>query len=188
MQALRKHFISNDQNFAERRSDAWLYFLAVGPILIFCLIASFYSTVYHDTVKEGRRARGLINGVTDGISHMEIQDLWIAAGAAIGVTLLIIFVVYSFQIPKKIVVGLQFDDEKKHLTLKCKNFREELFTDRIAYTDFVVLSDSEISDGMGRETFDVLIIQAKGEVIGYVFRNHFTWSPAEFEEIKKRLQ
>jgi hypothetical protein len=180
-------YISKDQNFIDRKTKAYLIFICAEPFLLFGFVAMCYSMTYHDKEKEGFKVRGILNRSIDGVSHMGMDEILITCLACIFIVLITAFLLVSFHSSRKIVVELKFNDEQKEVIIKCKTIDEDLITTHVKYCNIYLSYEYGKSDGVSSGVFDVMIIHDSSQIVGCVFKDHFTWSLAEFEEIKYRL-
>jgi hypothetical protein len=180
-------FISRNQDFVQKVNDAWLYLALVKPFLFFTLVSMAYSMIYHDEYTEGR-ARGIIGRTIDGLSnHMDVNDISLAVAGSIIATILLGYLVYYFTDVKKIIVELWFSDKERELKIVSVSNRGDMFVNVVRYED-ICQTYSHMKDGISEDVYEVLIIGSKQNKFGAVYREHFTWSTEEYQQILERLK
>lgn len=180
-------FISRNQDFVQKANDGWLYSALIFPFMFFTGISMTYSMVYHDIQTEGR-VKGILQRAIDGLSnHMDVGDISFALVASILATILFGYMIYQLTDVKKIIVELWFDDKERELKIISVSSRGDFFENFIKYED-IIQTYSHMTDGISKDVYEVVIIGNKRKKFGSVYREHFSWSTEEYQQILERLK
>lgn len=178
-----KTFVSKDQDFSSRSNSLRLWQFCWWSLWFFILIASIYGFIYH----EGPSSRRFIGRAWDGISEMSIEVFLIVIVASILIAILGVVLTVVYFNHRRIIVELNFDDTAGQLTVKSKTIRDRQNTQTFNYKD-VRFSPNYLSDGMSITMYNVFTLSKNDDyVVGHIFRNHFTWTQQEVDEIRGKL-
>ncbi len=170
------------KNISKKYKNGFILVFLIGPVLTIGLWAIYLSTTLPDN---SRRA---IGKVINGIKTMPMDEFLIAAICGIPMAGLIILMGQALHGQKRIIVSMEFNHELELLILKTQKITKyKLEQEDINYSKLRIRTEHKIYDGMSMDVFEGIEFLNNGKYVGYLLKNHFSWSKSEIDDISLEL-
>lgn len=166
----------------KKKSNNAMY---LAYVMIFIMPLSILGVFKHQAERTSRRSsfiRGLIEGISEG-SVIEIS-------VSLVVGLLLVFatkkLMENFQKKTKLVVGIGITESE--IKLITKNAKDVIVDRALPVSNIKIALRKKEMDGIGHGEFECIVFKDRqGRLLGKIFKNHFTWTQEQVDQIENEL-
>ncbi len=142
----------------------------------------------YSSTKLTEKVRGAFGKVIEGIKIMSSEELLIATLCGIPIAGLIILMGQALHGGKRLIVFLEFDNASEILKIKTQGITKyRLEETTLDYLKLRIRTKNKVYDGMTMGIYEGIEFSNNGKYIGYVLKDHFTWTKSEIDDISMAL-
>lgn len=98
----------------------------------------------------------------------------------------VLLVLYTLQRDKRIITHLTFDDDDQVLSVGAETIAASRFF-MIRYRDLNI-DDDDCREPYKGKTYKAIAVKQKETLVGYILRDHYTWSRDDIAQIESSIQ
>lgn len=98
----------------------------------------------------------------------------------------VLLVFYTLQKDKRIITHLTFDDDDQVLSVGADTIAESRFF-MIPYQDLTIDED-DCRESYKGKTYKAIAVKQKETLVGYILRDHYTWSRDDIAQIEASIR
>jgi hypothetical protein len=164
-------------------------FKVIGGIALGLVLISLYMSASTNYESDGIRRKGM-NRTIEGVRQMDRFHKYQALGVAGFLTLVAVFALIGSQKDKQIVIGLDFNEENRDLTIKSQTIFSKQIIEETIHHPHIRLADEECLDLLGGKIYAAIKItnDNKNHSYAYLLKGHYTWSNEDILKIKEKVR